>query len=341
MRSFASDNNATIHPAILSALVAANVDHARGYGDDPWTTRALAAVRTALGPQAEPLFVFNGTGANVVGLSTVMRPFHAVICAPGAHINVDECGAPERFGGFKLLSADATDGKLTPASVAAAIQGVGVEHHVQPRVVSVSQTTELGTVYSTAELRALADTAHAHGLLLHVDGARLCNAAAALGVPLRAITTDVGVDLLSLGGTKNGLLLGEAVVFLTPGLSDGAAYVRKQAMQLSSKMRFISAQFEAWLQDGLNLRLASHANAMAAALADAVRPIPGVTLSRPVQANAVFARLPPAWIPPLQERFAFYVWDPATHEVRWMCSHDTTPEDVAGLASAVAALAGV
>jgi threonine aldolase len=327
-RSFASDNNATIHPRILAAMADANVGHAFGYGADPWTERARAALKNAFGETASPYLVFNGTGANVVALSTLLRPYHAVICAPGAHINVDECGAPERFGGFKLVTADAVDGKLTPDSVERAVTGVGFEHHVQVKALSISQTTELGTVYSVKELAALAQVAQRHKLFFHLDGARLSNAAAAVGTTWRALTTEVGVDVVSLGGTKNGLMLGEAVVFLKPGLDEGAPYVRKQAMQLASKMRFVAAQFDAWMKDGLWLQLATHANAMGALLAAGAARVPGVQLTRPTQANAVFARIPPAWIPRLQEEFAFYVWDEVIHEVRWMCSHDTTPEDV-------------
>jgi threonine aldolase len=280
--------------------------------------------------------VFNGTGANVVGLQALCRPFEACVCASTSHLNVDECGAPERVAGLKLLPVDAPDGKLTPALVEPRLVRFGDEHAVQPRVVSITQSSELGTLYTLDEIRALADQAHAHGMLLHVDGARLANAAAALGVSLRAVTTDVGVDAVSFGGTKNGLLLGEAVVFLRAGLGEEVAYLRKQSMQLASKMRFIAAQFEALLAGDLWLRTASHANAMAGLLASAVGGIDGVTLTQRVEANAVFAVLPPGVAEALQERWRFYVWDETTGEVRWMCSWDTTREDVEAFAADIA-----
>jgi threonine aldolase len=271
----------------------------------------------------------------VVALQALCRSFEACICASTAHLNVDECGAPERVAGLKLLPVDTPDGKLTPALVEPRLVRFGDEHAVQPRVVSITQSTELGTLYTLDEIRALADQAHGHGMLLHVDGARLANAAAALGVSLRELTTDVGVDAVSFGGTKNGLLLGEAVVFLGAGLGDEVAYLRKQSMQLASKMRFIAAQFEALLSGDLWLRTASHANAMAELLAAAVEGIEGVTLTQKVEANAVFAVLPPDVAEALQQRWRFYVWDETTGEVRWMCSWDTTPEDVDAFAADV------
>ena len=245
--------------------------------------------------------------------------------------------APERFGGFKLVTVEAVNGKLTPEAVKGAVHGVGVPHHSQVRAVSLSQSSELGTVYTPQEVTALCQTAHALDLYVHMDGARLANAAASLGVPLRAFTSDAGVDVVSFGGTKNGLMLGEAVVFLKEGLDATTPWVRKQAMQLASKMRFVAAQFEAVLEDDLWLKLAGHANGMATRLWQGVRDVPGVDVSRPVDANAVFARLPRTWLPALQAQFAFYVWDQATTEVRWMCSHDTTAEDVDALVAAVKA----
>jgi threonine aldolase len=277
-------------------------------------------------------------------LQALCRQYEAVICASTAHLNVDECGAPERVAGLKLLAIDTPDGKLTPALVEPRLVRFGDEHAAQPRVVSITQSTELGTLYTVEEVRALADQARAHGMLLHVDGARLSNAAAALGVPLRAITTDAGADAVSFGGTKNGLMLGEAVLFLRPGLGEEVAFLRKQSMQLASKMRFIAAQFEALLGDELWLRTAAHANEMATRLAAAVGSIGGVTITQRVQANAVFAVLPRAATASLQERWPFYVWDENTGEVRWMCSWDTTPEDIdefaADVAAVVAAAAG-
>jgi threonine aldolase len=335
-RGFASDNYAGVLPEVLEAIAAANVGHAVSYGGDEWTARVEALFRTHFGDDAHVALVFNGTGANVVALQALCRPFEACVCASTSHLNVDECGAPERVAGLKLLPVDTPDGKLTPALVAPRLVRFGDEHAVQPRVVSITQSTELGTLYTLEEIRALADQAHAHGMLLHVDGARLANAAAALGVSLRALTTDVGVDAVSFGGTKNGLLLGEAVVFLRAGLGDHVAYLRKQSMQLASKMRFIAAQFEALLSGELWLRTASHANAMAGLLAAAVSGVDGVTLTQKVEANAVFALLPAGVAEALQERWRFYVWDETTGEVRWMCSWDTTPEDVEAFAADVA-----
>lgn len=328
MRSFASDNNAGIHPEILAAIAAANTGHVRAYGDDPYTARAIERFRHHLGPNVEVFFVFNGTGANVLGIQALARPHQAVICADLAHINVDECGAPEKIAGCKLLGVPAPDGKLTPAAIAARMRGIGDQHHVQPRVVSISQSSEYGTVYSAAEVRALADYAHANGLLLHMDGARIANAAAALDLPLRAVTADAGVDVLSFGGTKNGLMGGEAVVFFDPFHAESFRFLRKQGMQLASKMRFVAAQFDALLADDLWLRNARHANAMARRLADGLRPIPGVTITQSVDANAVFAILPRARVSALQAEAYFYLWDEAQSEARLMASFDTTEADV-------------
>ncbi|MEA2198228.1 MAG: threonine aldolase [Solirubrobacteraceae bacterium] len=336
-RGFASDNRAGIHPAVLEAIAAANEGHAASYGHDDGTERLQGRFREHFGEAARAFPVFNGTAANVLSLRAACRPWQAAICAESAHLNVDEGGAPEAIAGVKLLTIPGTDGKLTPELVIkTATARRGDEHQVQARIVSVSQSTELGTVYSVDELAALVEAAHAHGLLLHVDGARLSNAAAALDVPLRALTTDVGVDIVSFGGTKNGLLAAEAVVFLNPEPADGFLYLRKQSLQLASKMRFLAAQLDALLSDELYLRLAAHANAMAARLAAAVEDVNGVTITRPVEANAVFAILPRGATERLQDEFAFYVWDEQTGEVRWMCSWDTTPEDVDEFADAVA-----
>jgi len=338
-RGFASDNHAGVLPEVLDAIAAANTGHAASYGGDEWTARVSELFKHEFGSDAHAALVFNGTGANVVALQAFCQPFEAVVCASTAHLNVDECGAPERVAGLKLLAVDTPDGKLTPELVAPRLVRFGDEHAVQPRVLSITQSTELGTLYTPEEIRALADQAHERGMLLHVDGARLSNAAAALNVPLRAITTDAGADAVSFGGTKNGLLLGEAVVFLRAGLGGDVAFLRKQSMQLASKMRFVAAQFEALLSGDLWLRPAAHANAMAQRLAAAVADVDGVTVTQPVQANAIFAVLPPAVTTYLQERWRFYVWDENTGEVRWMCSWDTTEEDVDAFAADVRAAA--
>lgn len=310
------------------------------YGHDAHTAAAIARIREHLGETAEPFFVFGGTGANVLGLEAMLRPHEGAICAETSHIQVDECGAPERYIGCKLLPVAAPSGKLTPESVATRLTGIGFEHHVQPRVVSIAQATEYGTVYAAAEVRALADFAHAHDMLLHMDGARIANAAAAMELPLRALTVDPGVDVLSFGGTKNGMMGGEAVVFFDPARARDFRYQRKQAMQLPSKMRFIAAQFNALLTDELWLRSARHANRMALRLADRVRAIPGITITQPVDSNAVFATLPAEIIPELQAAFYFYVWNEERSEVRWMASFDTTEEDVDRFAETIARAAG-
>ncbi len=334
-RGFASDNNATIHPEVLAAIARVNVGHVLGYGHDRVTDGVLASFAEHFGAHARTYLVFNGSAANVLSLRAACRPWQAAICAEVAHLNVDECGAPEGIAGVKLLTAATEHGKLTPELADALIARVGDEHAVQPRVVSISQCTELGTVYTAAEVGALADLAHRRGLFLHMDGARLANAAVALGCSLRDLSTDVGVDVLSFGGTKNGLLGAEAVVILAPELAEGFQYLRKQSLQLASKMRFLAAQFDALLGDRLWLRCAGHANAMAARLAHAVDGIPGLTVTQPVQTNAVFATLPESACGSLQARFPFYVWDERRTEVRWMCSWDTTEEDVDRFAAAI------
>lgn len=338
--SFASDNSAGIHPEVLAAISAANTGHVRAYGDDPYTARAVECFREQFGADTEVFFVFNGTGANVLGLQALTRSYDAVICAELAHINVDECGAPEKFSGCKLIGIDAPGGKLTPDAVRAQIHGIGVQHHVQPRVVSISQTTEYGTVYTVDEVRALADCAHTNGLRLHMDGARIANAAAALGVPLRAFTVDAGVDVLSFGGTKNGMMGGEAVVLFDPAVAAEFRFVRKQGMQLASKMRFIAAQFEAMLTNDLWLRSARHANAMARRLADRLRQIRGITITQPVQANAVFAIIPAEHVAALQREGFFYIWNDSRSEARLMTSFDTREQDVDRFADAAARIIG-
>ncbi len=330
-RGFGSDNHSGVHPDVLSAIAEANVGHAHAYGDDPWTVRAIAALQMEFVEQSQIAFVFNGTGANVVGLSAVCRPWESVICAESAHIATDECAAPEHIANVKLVTVLTPDGKLTPELVKPALTGFGFEHHAQPKVISVSNVSELGTVYTPAELRDLADLAHSKGMLLHVDGARIANAVASLGVSLANLTVDAGVDVLSLGGTKNGMLAGEAVVLLGDACTASLPYVRKQSGQLPSKARFVAAQFLAMYGSGLWLRCAENANVMAQALASGARSR-GIDIAFSVQANEVFALLPDAAIPALQERFHFYAWEEGVAEgrslVRWVTSWDTTVEDI-------------
>jgi threonine aldolase len=335
-RGFASDNYAGVHPEILEALTLANGGHLASYGADVYTEAATEVFKTHFGEQAEVFFVFNGTGANVVSLQAMTKRWDAVICADSAHINIDECGAAEKVAGLKLLTVATPDGKLTPELIDVHAWGFGDQHHAQPRVVSITQSTELGTVYTVPELTALTSHAHELGLKVHLDGARIANAAVALHLPLRDFTTDAGIDVLSFGGTKNGLMYGEAIVVLNPDALDGTMFLRKAAMQLASKMRFIGVQFEHLLGSDLWLRSATHANAMAQRLATAVRDIDGVQITRDVQANAVFAILPRDVTARLQEQFHFYTWSEHTGEVRWMCSFDTTEADIDDFAAAIA-----
>ncbi|MCR6647441.1 MAG: low specificity L-threonine aldolase [Cellulomonas sp.] len=324
-RDFASDNYAGAHPEVMAALVAANGGHQTSYGADAWTARLQEVVRGHFGEHAEAFPVFNGTGANVLSLQAVLPPWGAVICTSDAHIHTDENGAPERVAGIKLLPVPAPEGKLTPELLDREAWGFGDEHRAQPGVVSLTESTEVGTVYTPDEIRAVASHAHDLGLRVHVDGARLANAAAALGVPLRALTTDVGVDVVSLGGTKNGLLFAEAVVVLQPDAAPGMTYLRKMDMQLASKMRFLSAQLVALFEGDLWLRSAAHANAMAARLAEGLTGA-GVELLHPAQANGVFAHLTPAVADELRRTWKFYDWAHGT--VRLMCAFDTTEQDV-------------
>jgi threonine aldolase len=337
---FASDNHAGAHPEVLAAMSAASAGHADSYGSDPLTARAEALVAGHFGDDARAFFVFNGTGANVASVDALTRQWEGVICTDVAHMHVDECGAPERLAGAKLLTVPHRDGKLEPADVTRWDARRNDEHQAQPRVVSITQATELGTVYTLDETSAIAAAAHERGMHLHVDGARLANAAAALDATLAELTADAGVDVVSFGGTKNGLVFGEAVVFCRPELAADFLFTRKQLGQLASKMRFIGAQFEALMADELWLRSARHANAMAARLAVAVEAIEGVEVVHPVEANAVFARLAPAAIEALLTTLPgehpFYVWDEAEGIVRWMCAWDTSEADVDAFAAAVA-----
>ncbi|MEU5218683.1 low specificity L-threonine aldolase [Streptomyces sp. NPDC020807] len=328
VRGFASDNYAGVHPEILAAIALANEGHQVAYGEDQYTEHLQEVMRSHFGPTAEAFPVFNGTGANVTALQALTDRWGAVICAESAHINVDEGGAPERMGGLKLLTVPTPDGKLTPELIDRQAWGWEDEHRAMPQVVSITQNTELGTLYTVEEIRAIVEHAHAKGMKVHLDGARIANAAASLGVPLRAFTTDVGVDVLSYGGTKNGMLFGEAVVVLNPDAVSHMKHLRKLSMQLASKMRFLSVQLEALLAGDLWLRNARHGNAMAQRLATGVRDLDGVEILYPVQANAVFAVLPQEVSRRLQERFRFYFWDEAAGVVRWMCSFDTTEGDI-------------
>jgi threonine aldolase len=338
--SFASDNAAGVAPQVMDALVAANTGPALAYGDDPWTEGAVAALRSAFDAPVEVVPCWGGTGANVVGLASVLRPWEAVICPDSAHIVTDEAGAPARFTGATLVPVAHDDGKLRPEAVEPFLHWRGEVHHPQPRVLSISQVTELGTVYVDDEIAALAELAHAHDLLLHLDGARIANALAATGSDLRRSVRDVGVDLMTFGLTKDGAMYGDAVVYLRPELAAHAHLVRKQAGQLPSKARFVAAQISALLADDLWLANARHANAMADRLADAVAGIDGVTVPRRPEANAVFAHLPAAAVEPLQRWSFFWPWDPATSLVRWMTGFTTTEEDVDRFAAGVAAVVG-
>ena len=332
-RGFGSDNFSGIHPKALAAIAAVNTGHAKAYGNDPVTSRAEEAFRAHFGVDARVYFVFNGTAANVLSLTALTRSFHSVFCAEGAHLNVDECGAPEKNLGCKLIPVPAPDGKVTVERLAHLVRDFGNPHKTQPRVLSLSQATELGTAYTPAEIRKLARFAHGLGLRVHMDGARLANAAAHLGISLKAMTRDCGVDVLSFGGTKNGLMCGEAVVFFHPDDARDFPNIRKQGMQLASKMRFVAAQFQAYLSGNLWLRNARHANRMARLLAQMAGAVPGVEIVQRVEANSVFARLPQAAIAPLQEKFFFYVWNEERREVRWMCSFDTEEKDLRGFAT--------
>jgi len=332
-RGFASDNNAGVSPEVLQKITESNEGHVVGYGDDRYTARVIEILKEQFGKEASPFLVFTGTAANVLSIATVVNSFHSVICAETSHIQEDECGAPEKFSGCKLLPVATTDGKLTPGLVKPHLKSFGFEHHSQPRVISISQPTEMGTVYSLGEIKILADFAHSYGLLLHIDGARLANAAVSLGVSFKAMTTDQGVDILSFGGTKNGLMAAESVIFLKKELTGDFKYLRKQGMQLSSKMRFIAAQFVAYFENELWKRNASHANDMAIKLYQMVKDIPQVKITQKVEANGIFAILPKKVIPILQKDYFFYVWNEETGEVRWMTSFDTTEEDIAGFAT--------
>ena len=328
IRGFASDNNAGVHPEIFKSMAEANQGHVVAYGDDGYTEQAVKAFQRHFGKDCAVFFVFNGTAANVLGITAITHSWHSVICSDIAHLQVDECGAPEKYSGCKVLTVPSPDGKLTPEGILPHLHDFGFEHHSQPRVISITQSTEMGTVYSLPEIKEIARLGQKFRMQLHMDGARLANAAVSLGCSFRDITRNAGVDILSFGGTKNGMMYGEAIVFFNPKLAEEFKYIRKQGMQLGSKMRFIAAQFSALLSDDLWLRNARHSNQMARYLEQKLRGIPQIAITQPVQANAVFAILPPQHIEELQKKFFFYVWNEKTSEVRWMTSFDTTENDI-------------
>jgi threonine aldolase len=337
-RGFASDNNSGVHPDIISSLTKVNIGHTIAYGDDPYTAEAVKLFKKEFGDQVEVFFVFIGSAANVLGIKAATQPYNAIICPETAHINVDECGAPERFTGCKTLTVATPNGKLTPELVQKHMHGFGFQHHSQPKIISISQPTELGTVYSPEEVKTLADFAHAHNMFLHMDGARIANAAVSLGVNFKTFTTDAGIDILSFGGTKNGMMYGEAVVFFKPELAEGFMYTRKQGLQLASKMRYISSQFIAYLSNDQWKKTATHANRMAKLLADELMNVPQVEITQNVEVNGVFAIIPSKIIPKLQNEYFFYVWDQDRSEVRWMTSWDTTEEDIKGFVETLKSL---
>lgn len=329
MRSFGSDNHSGVDPRIMASLMEANCDHTLAYGDDSWTLEAMKEICLILGDESvTPFFVFNGTGANVVALQACVLPFHSILCASTAHITVDECGAPTKITGATIKEISTTDGKLSPALVAPYLHGFGFEHHSQPKVIAISQTTELGTVYTPQEIKALADLAHAHGMYLFMDGTRIANACASLNVSLREITIDAGVDIFTFGGTKNGLMFGEALIPLRKELAVNLKYLRKQSTQLYSKMRFISAQFIPYLKNGIWLENAERANRAATYLYHEIKDISEIKITQPVQSNALFLILPKAISEKLKEHYFFYDWDVLTGEVRLVCSWDTTDDDI-------------
>lgn len=322
MKAFASDNYSGVHPEIMKALQNANEAHAGSYGNDPYTARAVEKFKEFFGNDVEVFFVYNGTAANVLGLTTLTQSFNSILCAEGAHINVDESTAPEKFLGCKLVTIPSPDGKISATTVQEKIQRIGDQHHPQAQVISISQATEYGTVYKLEELKALSEL----GLSLHMDGSRIANAAVTLNKPFKDITQHV--DVLSFGGTKNGLMFGEAIVFFKPELAKNFMYQRKQGMQLASKMRFISAQFEALLSNDLWKRNATHTNSLAKLLGNELSKIEGIKITQKIEANGVFAIMPAHIIEPLQKEYPFYTWVEKINEVRLMCSWDSTQEEV-------------
>lgn len=328
LHSFGSDNHSGVAPEILDAIIRANKDFVVAYGEDEITETATKLFRKQLGEDVYPFFVFNGTGANILTLKALTNSYNAILCPDSAHINMDECAAPEKMTGCKLIPIPTKDGKVSLEDVKKELKGFGFQHHAQVKVLSISQPTELGTLYTPKEIKGLADLMHQHNCYLHIDGSRISNASASLNLPVKAFTADLGVDALSFGGTKNGLLIGEAVVFFKKNLADNFLYIRKQAAQLFSKNRFIAAQFIAYLTDNLNIKLANHSNSMAKYMESELKAIPEIRISRPVETNVVFAYLSKDLCARLQEKHYFYIWDQETTEVRWMCSFNTRKEDI-------------
>ncbi len=326
--SFGSDNHSGVHAKVWEALRKADEGYCPAYGDDPLTQKVLKQLEWTFGGNCEASFVITGTGANVIALQNYVRSYHAIFCADTAHINVDECGAVQKFTQARLKTIATPDGKLTPESIFPQLLNNRDQHHSQGRVVSITQSTEYGTLYSLAEIKALADFSHEHGMYLHIDGARLANAAAALNCSLKEMTRDVGVDTVSMGGAKNGLLFGEALISFTPKLTSDLRFYRKQCSQLFSKMRYIAAQFEAYLENELWRANALHANQMAALLASRLKELPQVRITQPVTVNSLYVILPREITPALQERYHFYMWNEALNEVGLMCSYNTSEEHI-------------
>jgi threonine aldolase len=327
-RGFASDNNAGIHPDIIKEVIASNTGHATGYGSDIYTEQALNIFKEQFGSTTETYFVFTGTAANVLGISSILRSWNSILTSSSAHIEQDECGAPEKFMGCKVLTVDTPDGKINPELLEKHMHGIDFEHHSQPKVISITQATEMGTVYTPSEIRKIADFAHDRKMLLHMDGARIANAAVFLNLPFKAFTTDAGVDVLSFGGTKNGMMFGEAICFLKPGLSNDFKYIRKQGMQLASKMRFISAQYIAYFHKDLWKKCASHSNTMARILDKALQEIKGIRITQNVESNGVFVVMPGEVAEKMKNHYFFYPWNEKISEYRLMTSWDTTEEDI-------------
>ncbi len=340
MRSFASDNNSGVHPLVFEAIEQANVDHAVGYGDDRWTQAAEAKIKEVFGAEADPYFLFNGTGANSVALQAITRPFNSILCATTAHIYVDECGAPQRMSGCAMVAIPTVDGKLTPELIKPHLTHFGECHHSQPGAVYISQTTEMGTVYTIEEVRAIADLIHPYGMYLHMDGARLANAAVALGCSLREITVDAGVDILSFGGTKNGMMMGESVIAFRPEIGRDIKFYRKQSAQLASKLRYLSAQFLPYLENELWRKNATAANDAAAKLYAALSKYPSVEFTQPVQSNQLFLKMPKEAIEQLMETYFFYVWNEECGEVRFVTSWDTSDKDISDFVTSLEEILG-